>query len=257
MGLDRRTAVKVPEIIVLFWVVKVLTTAMGEAVSDYSVHRFDPVLAVTAGFVVFVAALALQLAARRYVAWTYWLTVALVAVFGTMAADVTHVKFKVPYAASTAAFAVILVAVFVAWDRVERTLSIHTVDTLRRELFYWATVTVTFALGTAAGDLVAISLHLGYFGAGMVFLGLICVPAVAWRYLRLNSIVAFWWAYVLTRPLGASFADWFGKPASLGGLGFGDGVVAGVLCALIVALVAYLSVTKVDVRPSTAPARVP
>ena len=248
MSLERRTEVKVPEIIALFWVVKVLTTALGESVSDYSVHKFDPVLAVMAGFVVFVAALVLQLSYRRYVAWVYWLTVAMVAVFGTMAADVTHVKFKVPYAVSTVTFAVVLAVVFLAWHRTEHTLSIHSVDTLRRELFYWATVTATFALGTAAGDLVAIQLHLGFFGAGLLFFGLICVPALAWRFLGLNAIVAFWWAYVLTRPLGASFADWFGKPTSFGGLGLGDGIVAGVLCALIVLLVSYLSVTKADVR---------
>ncbi|HEV3213255.1 MAG TPA: hypothetical protein VGZ03_07670 [Acidimicrobiales bacterium] len=255
MDLERRTEVKVPEIIALFWVVKVLTTALGESVSDYSVHKFDPVLAVLAGFVVFVVALALQLSVRRYVAWVYWLTVAMVAVFGTMAADVTHVKFKVPYAVSTVAFAIVLAVVFVAWDRVEHTLSIHTVDTLRRELFYWATVTATFALGTAAGDLMAIQLHLGFFGAGAFFFGMICLPALAWRYLGLNPIAAFWWAYILTRPLGASFADGFGKPTSFGGLGLGDGIVAGVLAALIVALVAYLSVTKADVRPAATPVR--
>jgi len=254
MRLERRTAVKVPEIIALFWVVKVLTTAFGESVSDYSVHQFDPVLAVIAGFVVFAASLALQLSLRRYIAWAYWLCVAMVAVFGTMAADVTHVKFKVPYAASTTAFAIVLAIVFVAWDRVERTLSIHTVDTLRRELFYWATVTATFALGTASGDMVAITLHLGYFWAGILFLGLICIPAIAWRAFGLNAIVAFWWAYVLTRPLGASLADWLGKPKAVGGLGLGDGVVGGVLLAIIVVLVAYLSVTRVDARRTPTPA---
>jgi uncharacterized membrane-anchored protein len=251
MGLERRTGVKVPEIIALFWAVKVLTTAMGESVSDYSVYRFDPVLAVLAGFVVFVAALALQLSVRRYLASVYWLAVAMVAVFGTMAADVTHVKFGVPYAVSTTVFAVVLAIVFVAWDRVEHSLSIHTVDTLRRELFYWATVTATFALGTAAGDLAAYTLHLGFLGAALLFAALICVPAIAWRFFGLNAVVAFWWAYVLTRPLGASLADWLGKPTSRGGLGLGDGVVGGVLCASIVVLVAYLAVSKVDVRDDT------
>jgi uncharacterized membrane-anchored protein len=252
MDLERRTEVKVPQIIALFWVVKVLTTAMGESVSDYSVHRFDPVVAVGFGFVAFVVALAIQLAATRYVAWVYWLTVAMVAVFGTMAADVTHVKFGVPYAVSSAVFAVVLAVVFVAWQRVEHTLSIHSVDTPRRELFYWATVLATFALGTAAGDLVAVTLHLGYFGAGVLFACLICLPGIGWRWLKLDPVVAFWTAYVLTRPLGASFADWLGKPVSVGGLGLGDGAVGGALLALIVVLVAYLAVTKVDVRAAHA-----
>ncbi len=252
MDLERRTEVKVPQIIALFWVVKVLTTAMGESVSDYSVHQFDPIVAVAFGFVAFVVALCVQLVARRYLAWVYWTTVAMVAVFGTMAADVTHVKFGVPYAVSTAGFALVLAVVFVAWQRAERTLSIHSVDTLRRELFYWATVLATFALGTAAGDMVAVTLHIGYLGAGVLFLCLICVPGIAWRFFGLNGVVAFWTAYVLTRPLGASFADWLGKPKAVGGLGLGDGVVGGALLALIVVLVAYLSVTKVDVREETA-----
>lgn len=254
MRLERRTEVKVPRILALFWVVKVLTTAMGESVSDYSVHRLDPVVAVSLGFVAFVIALAIQLRVRRYYAGVYWLTVAMVAVFGTMAADVTHVRFGVPYAVSTTVFAVVLAIVFLAWQRVEHSLSIHGVDTLRRELFYWATVAATFALGTAAGDFTAVTLHLGYLGAGILFAALICVPAIAWRWWSLNATVAFWSAYVLTRPLGASFADYFGKPTSAGGLGLGDGLVGGILLAMIVVLVTYLGVTKVDVRPAAPPA---
>jgi uncharacterized membrane-anchored protein len=248
MRLEQRSAVKVPQIIALFWVVKVLTTAMGESVSDYAVHRFDPVLAVLCGFVVFAAALVLQLVVPRYVPWVYWLTVAMVAVFGTMAADVTHVRFGVPYGVSSTVFSIVLAAVFVAWYRVEHTLSIHSVDTLRRELFYWATVAATFALGTAAGDLTAVTLQLGYFWSGVLFAGLMLVPLVGWRFLRFNAIAAFWFAYVLTRPLGASFADWLGKPTSYGGLGYGDGVVGGTLAVCIVALVGYLQVSKADTR---------
>jgi uncharacterized membrane-anchored protein len=255
MRLDRRTEVKTPQVIALFWVAKVLTTAMGESISDYSVHRFDPVLAVAAGFVAFAAALALQLALRRYVAWWYWLCVAMVAVFGTMAADVLHVRFKVTYAASTALFAVVVAVIFVAWYRVEQTLSIHSIVTLRRELFYWATVAATFALGTAAGDLMATTAGLGYFGAGVLFACLMAVPLLAWRFLGLNAVVAFWAAYVVTRPLGASIADWLGKPMSVGGRGYGDGVVGGVLAVLLVAVVAYLATTKADVRPPAVGAR--
>jgi uncharacterized membrane-anchored protein len=251
--LDRRTQVKVPQVIALFWVVKVLTTAMGESVSDYAVHRFDPVVAVGVGFVAFVASLALQLSMRRYVAAVYWLCVAMVAVFGTMAADVLHVRFQVPYAASTALFAAVLAVVFVTWSRVEGTLSIHSITTLRRECFYWATVAATFALGTAVGDLMATTAGLGYLGAGVLFACLMALPGLAWRFASLNAVLAFWTAYVLTRPLGASMADWMGKPASVGGLGLGDGLVGAVLCGLIVVLVAYLSASKADV-PSDVPA---
>jgi uncharacterized membrane-anchored protein len=242
-----RSGKKVPEITLYFWVVKVLTTAMGEASSDYSVHKIDPVIAVCFGAVAFVIALALQLRATRYVAWVYWLAVVMVAVFGTMCADVMHVRFGVPYGVSTALFAVVLTAVFLLWYRTERTLSIHSIDTRRRELFYWATVLATFALGTAAGDTMAYTLHLGFFSAGLVFAAVIAIPAVGWRFAGLNGVLAFWFAYVVTRPLGASFADWLGVPRTLGGLDLGRGTVSIALTVLIIALVAYLSLTKLDV----------
>ena len=252
----RRTLVKVPEILAIFWVVKVTTTALGESVSDYAVHRFDPVLAVVVGAIAFGIALAGQFAATRYVAWIYWLAVAMVAVFGTMAADVLHVRFQVPYAASTVLFAAVLAAVFAAWHTTERTLSIHSIDTRRRELFYWATVLATFALGTAAGDLTAITLGLGYAGSTFLFLALICVPLVAWRWLSMNAIVAFWFAYVLTRPLGASLSDWIGKPVGVGGMGLGDGVAAAIFLGVLVVLIGYLTLTRIDVRrdPAALPA---
>jgi uncharacterized membrane-anchored protein len=237
--LDRPLASKVPQITVAFWVTKVLTTAMGESISDYSVHRFDPVVAVAIGFVALVIALAWQLALPRYQAVAYWLAVSMVAVFGTMAADVTHVKFKVPYAVSTSVFAVVLAVVFLAWQSVERTLSIHSITSTRRELFYWATVLSTFALGTAVGDLTATTFGLGYFWAGVLFVGLICVPLAGWRVVGWNPVASFWFAYVVTRPIGASYADWFGKPASVGGLGLGDGVVGGTLAGVVVCFVVY------------------
>jgi uncharacterized membrane-anchored protein len=160
---------KVPEITVDFWIVKVLTTAMGEATSDYMVHRIDPFVAVAFGGLGFAVAMALQLSVRRYIAWVYWLAVVMVAVFGTMIADATHIELGVPYAISSILFAVILAAVFVAWYRTEGTLSIHSILTLRRELFYWATVCATFALGTAVGDMTASTFHLGYLVSGILF----------------------------------------------------------------------------------------
>lgn len=243
----RRTGLKVPQITIWFWVVKLLTTAMGEATSDYSVHKIDPVYAVALGGVGFAVALGLQLRANRYVAQVYWLAVVMVAVFGTMCADVIHVRFGVPYATSAVAFAVVLAAVFGLWYRTEGTLSIHSVDTRRRELFYWATVLATFALGTAVGDLAAYTFHLGFFSSGVVFAVAFTVPALAYRLAGLDAVVAFWAAYVITRPLGASFADWMGTPHSLGGLNFGRGTVSIALTLLIVVVVAYLALSRVDV----------
>jgi uncharacterized membrane-anchored protein len=233
---------KVPAVTAGFWLAKLLTTAMGESISDYSVHRFDPVVAVVGGLAAFAVVITVQLARRTFATWCYWLAASSAAVFGTMVADVTHVQFSVPFAASTTLFAVVLACVFLVWYRTEHSLSIHTVETPRRECFYWATVLSTFALGTAAGDLTATTLHLGYFGAGVLFASLLALTAAVWRGMGLNSIVAFWTAYVFTRPLGASIADWLGKPRSVGGVGAGDGVVGAALAVGVVALVAYLSV---------------
>ena len=243
-----RSALRVPEITVYFWVIKALSTAMGEATSDFLVHRLNPELAVALGFIGFVVALLLQFSMRRYVAWTYWLGVVMVGVFGTMAADVLHVRFGVRYAVSSVLYGVVLLAVFVSWQTTEKTLSIHSVDTPRREAFYWASVVATFALGTAVGDLTATTFHLGYLNSGLLFAGLILVPAVGYLRFHWNAIFTFWFAYVVTRPLGASFADWMGKPRSVGGLGRGDGNVAVVLTIVIFCLVAFLAITRADVQ---------
>jgi uncharacterized membrane-anchored protein len=248
-----RTLKKVPEVTVYFWMTKVLTTAMGEVTSDYIVHRISPVIAVVLAGVVLAGALMVQLVVRRYVPWIYWLAVVMVAVFGTMAADVLHIRFGVSYLASTVFFAVVLAGCFSTWYAVEKTLSIHSIYTLRRELFYWATVMTTFALGTAAGDMTAITMHLGYFSSGLMFVGIIAVPALAYRLAGLNAIVAFWFAYIVTRPLGASFADWMGKSRVLGGLGYGEVQVSLALTVLIVALVAYVSVTRADIGSEHSP----
>lgn len=244
---------KVPAVTAAFWVTKALTTAFGESSSDYLVHRFAPVAAVLVGFVAFCAAISWQFAARRYRVWIYWLAVAMVGVFGTMAADVLHVGFRVPYAVSSAFFAVALGCVFTLWYRSEGTLSVHAIDTRTRETYYWLAVVTTFALGTAAGDLLANTLHLGYLAAGIVFAAAILAPGAGYRWFGLNGVAAFWAAYVLTRPVGASFADWFGKPHSLGGLGVGDGVVSFALLALIVACVAAMARRPVS-SAGTAPA---
>jgi uncharacterized membrane-anchored protein len=241
-----RTFRKVPELTAYFWITKVLTTAMGEATSDFLVKLLSPVPAVALGAVALAVALILQFSVRRYRAPVYWLAVAMVAVFGTMSADVLHVEFGVPYIVSTILFAIALAVVFTAWYRTEGTLSIHSISTPRREAFYWAAVLATFAMGTAAGDLAAYTAKLGFFSAGLLFAAVFAIPGLAYRFAKLNAIVAFWFAYIMTRPLGASFADWTGKSRHAGGLGYGDGPVAGVLTIFIVVLVVYLSVTGAD-----------
>lgn len=243
-----RGALKVPEITIWFWAIKALSTAMGESSSDYLVHAIDPVMAVGLGFVGFLLALSLQMTRRRYEAPYYWLAVVMVGIFGTMAADVLHVGFGVPYAVSSVLYAVALIAVFATWQRTEHTLSIHTVNTPRRELFYWAAVVATFAMGTALGDFSAVSLKLGYLDSALLFGAVIAIPAFGYWRLRWNSIFCFWFAYVATRPLGASFADWAGKPKASGGLGFGDGTVAITLGVAIFLLVAYLTASRRDVQ---------
>ena len=245
--MTKRTLLKVPEILAIFWVVKILTTGMGEATSDYLVHTLARPVAVAIGFTAFVAALALQFSVRRYVAWIYWLAASMVAVFGTMCADALHVGLGIPYAISTPFFAVALAVIFAVWYATEGTLSIHSIYTPRRELFYWATVCATFALGTALGDLTAFTFHLGFFESGVLFTALIAIPAVGYLRFDWNPIFAFWFAYVLTRPLGASFADWMDFEKSSGGLGLGRGPVALGLAIVIAGLVVYLTVTRCDV----------
>jgi uncharacterized membrane-anchored protein len=252
LQLTRHLLHKVPEILVLFWVVKLLSTAMGEAFSDYLVFNVNAYLAVVAASIGLVVALAVQLRASRYVAPIYWFAVVMVAVFGTMVADVLHVVLAIPYVVSALGLAAALVVVFVAWRRVESTLSIHSIDTPRRELFYWATVMATFALGTAAGDLTASTLGLGYPASALMFAVAFVVPGVGYRFLGWNPIATFWAAYVITRPLGASVADWLGKGA-LGGLGIGDAIVAIVFGVCIVIVVAYLTITRIDVPSDQRP----
>jgi uncharacterized membrane-anchored protein len=250
----RRALSKVPQITALFWVVKILTTAMGESTSDFLNQELGPAIAVPIMLIVLGVALRLQFKAPSYVAWKYWLVVVAVAVFGTSAADALHVVLGIPYLISTAFYLVVLAAVLSVWYVSERTLSIHSIHTPRREAFYWATVLATFALGTAAGDLTATTMHLGFFASGIMFTAWILVPAVAYLRFGVNEVLTFWFAYILTRPLGASFADWMAVSPHNGGLGFTTGPVAITLTVLIVAFVRYLSVTRIDVEGARLPA---
>jgi uncharacterized membrane-anchored protein len=233
---------RVPQITALFWLVKGLSTALGESTSDYLVMAWQPVTAVLAGFVAFAVAMAIQLTRGRYAPVSYWFAVVMVGVFGTMVADVIHVGFGVPYLVSAPGFAVVLAAVFVVWRRSVGTLSIHTITTSRRELFYLMAVIGTLALGTALGDLTSVTLGIGYLGSVVLFAVVILIPALAFRVGHANAVACFWFAYVITRPLGASVADWLGKPGTAGGLGWGSGWVALGLTAMIVIAVGYLAV---------------
>jgi uncharacterized membrane-anchored protein len=238
---------KVPEITAIFWVLKLLTTGMGESMSDFLGQKSVP-LAAAIGIFGLSFALWLQLRQREYRAPIYWFAVMMVAIFGTMAADGVHRGANLSYAVTTPLCAIVVAAVFWVWYRSEGTLSIHSITTPRRERFYWAAVLATFALGTAAGDLTAISLHLGFFDSVLLFAAIISIPALGWWRFDLNPIVAFWFAYIVTRPLGASVADWFSKPKAKTGLGLGDGPVSAIALLVFIALVAYVTVTKGDVQ---------
>jgi uncharacterized membrane-anchored protein len=240
-------AAKVPEITVLFWVIKILTTGMGEAMSDFLGQRSIP-LAGVIGIFGTIFAFWLQYRRREYHAPTYWFTVMMVAIFGTMAADGVRDGLGLSYAVTTPVFAIAVAVIFTLWYRSEGTLDIHSITTRRRENYYWGAVLATFALGTAAGDLTAYTLHWGFFASLLLFGAIIAVPMVGWWRLRLNPVVAFWAAYVVTRPLGASFADWFSKSHRQTGLGLGDGTVSAIELVVFVALVAYTAITKGDIQ---------
>jgi uncharacterized membrane-anchored protein len=246
-------AAKVPEIALIFWVLKLLTTGMGEAMSDFMGQHSVP-LAAAVGIFGLAFALWLQFRTPEYRAAVYWFAVMMVAVFGTMAADGIHDGAGIPYSVTTPLFGAIVALTFWLWYRSEGTLSIHSINTRRREAYYWTAVLGTFALGTAAGDLTAYSLNLGFWESALLFAIVFAIPAVGWLRFDLNPIVAFWVAYVFTRPLGASFADGFSKPTN-GGLGWGDGTVSGLALIAFIALVGYVAITKRDVQPAVATAR--
>ncbi|MCW2849976.1 MAG: hypothetical protein JWR90_3950 [Marmoricola sp.] len=237
---------KVPEVFLLFWVVKLLTTGIGEAGADFLGTVSIP-LAALIGIGGFFAALWWQLRATIYRPVRYWVTVLSVALFGTMIADGPHVALGTPYYVDSVIYLVLLCGLLTWWRRSEGTLSVHSITTARRERFYWGTVLLTFGLGTAVGDATAIDMGLGFSWSIVLFAVLILVPLVLWR-MGLDATIAFWASYVLTRPLGASVADWLGKAPSAGGLGWGDGTVTGLGLVLFAALVAYLAVTHADVE---------
>jgi uncharacterized membrane-anchored protein len=240
-------AAKVPEVIFAFWVVKILTTAGGEATSDY-LKTYGNFLGGGIEVLVIVVGVALQFTARRYEAVAYWSLAFAIAITGTGVSDFLHLDAHIPYAGTTMLWAVVLAAIFWLWQRNEGTLSIHSITTQRRETYYWATVFATFALGTALGDFTAASLNMGYLDSGIFFGVVILIPALARWQFGMNGVAAFWASYVVTRPLGASFADYISKPKGLSGIAFGDGQTALVFAAAVVVLVLYLVLARPDIQ---------
>jgi uncharacterized membrane-anchored protein len=242
-------AVKVPEITGSFWILKLLTTAMGEAASDYLLGTMSFV-GLGIGAAGFALTLWIQFRTRRYNAFAYWSTVMMVAVFGTMAADVAHHHLGVSFGMSSLFCALAVAATFLMWYRTENTLSVHSITTRRREVFYWLAVSFTFALGTAAGDLTASQFHFGFAGSIVLFGIVMALPALGYWRFHFNGVIAFWWAYIVTRPLGASTADWLSKPAKAGALGYGDGPVATVLLTAALVLMTFVALAR---RNGTSP----
>lgn len=247
----RRTLLnKVPEVTLWFWIIKILCTTVGESAADYLNVNLGWGLTGTsiATGIVLAVVLTVQVSLRRYVAGVYWLTVVLVSVFGTLVTDNMTDNLGVPLEASTVVFSVLLGLVFLAWYAVEGTLSIHSIYTRRREGFYWLAILVTFALGTAVGDLISEGLGVGYFWTGVICATLIGATTVAWR-LGLNAVLAFWIAYILTRPLGASLGDYLAQPTTNGGLGLGVTITSVIFLTAILATIVYLTIRKPDVIP--------
>jgi len=249
-SLGRRMLNKVPEVTLYFWIIKIMCTTVGETAADY--------LNVNLGFglsnttyvagALLVALLVWQFRLRRYAPGVYWLVVVVISVFGTLITDNMTDRYNVPLTTSTIVFAIVLAAVFATWFAVERTLSIHTIFTTRREAFYWLAILFTFALGTAAGDLSAEQFSLGYGPSILIFGGMIAAVTVAHLVFKLNAVLAFWLAYILTRPLGASIGDWMSQHSSkYGGLGLGTTGTSYIFLGCILALVVFLSITRRDV----------
>jgi uncharacterized membrane-anchored protein len=242
---------KVPEVTLFFWVIKIMSTTVGETGADYLAVHVGLGRGITGGMMtaLLVTALLLQLRTRQYVPWIYWLTVVLVSVVGTQITDALTDGLDVSLYASTLVFAAMLAVTFAVWYWIERTLSIHTIVTTRRELFYWAAILFTFALGTAAGDLATEALGLG-FQLGVLVFGLLIALIVGVYYLGANAVLTFWLAYILTRPLGASLGDMLSQAQSYGGFGLGTVRTSIVFLIVITVLVAFLSIGARSRRPS-------
>ncbi len=239
---------RVPNVTPEFWLIKLMAVTMGETAADYLAVNLGLGLATTSLIMtgVLVAALVLQFSRQRYVPWTYWLTVVLISIVGTLVTDNLVDNLGVGLVTCTAAFTVALALTFWIWFRAEGTLSIHTIVTTRREAFYWLAILFTFALGTAAGDLVAEEFGLGYLPTGILFGAIILSLAIGYFFLGLDGILAFWLVYIFTRPLGASVGDLLSQPVDYGGLGFGTIITSAAFLAVILVVVVWLTLSGRD-----------
>ncbi len=252
-SLGRQMLNKVPEVTIYFWIIKILCTTVGETAADLMNEELGLGLTNTTYIMsaALIAILVAQFRSRRYIPGVYWLAVVLISIVGTLITDNLVDNAGVELQTTTYAFSAILALVFAVWWWVERTLSVHTIVTTRREAFYWLAILFTFALGTSAGDLFAEKLELGFLPSAGIFAGAIAVIAVAHFRFQLNAILAFWLAYILTRPLGASIGDWLSQPVEETGLGLGTILTSVIFLATIFALVVYLSITKKDLEVVT------
>jgi uncharacterized membrane-anchored protein len=252
-SLGRQMLNKVPEVTIYFWIIKILCTTVGETAADLMNEELGLGLTNTTYIMsaALIAVLIAQFRSRKYIPGVYWLAVVLISVVGTLITDNLVDNAGVELQTTTYVFSAALALVFAVWYWVERTLSVHTIVTSRREAFYWLAILFTFALGTSAGDLFAEKLELGFLPSAGIFAGAIAVIAIAHLRFKLNAILAFWLAYVLTRPLGASIGDWLSQPVEETGLGLGTILTSVIFLATILALVVYLSVTKKDLEVVT------
>lgn len=251
-SLARQMLNKVPEITLYFWIIKILCTTVGETFADYlnstlhfGLNGTTIVMGILLAIMLFV-----QFRVRQYIPWIYWLTVVLISVFGTLITDNLTDNLGISLITTTIVFSFILAAVFAVWYKIEKTLSIHSIISYRREAFYWLAILFTFALGTAAGDLTAEQFSLGYLTSVGVFVGLIAFIAVLWK-LRVNAVFTFWIAYILTRPLGASIGDYLSQSKDDDGLGLGTVITSFIFLATILITVLYLTFTKKDIKSHT------
>jgi uncharacterized membrane-anchored protein len=236
---------RVPKVTVDFWLIKLMAVTMGETAADYLAVNLGLGLTATALIMsgILAVALVIQFAQKKYIPWAYWAAVVLISIVGTLITDCLIDIFDIPLTTTTTAFTIVLVLTFIVWYAVEKTLSIHSIFSTRREIFYWMAILFTFSLGTAAGDLVAEHFELGYLTTGLLFAGIIAAFAFGYYVLKLNGILMFWLAYIFTRPLGASFGDLLSQPLEYGGLGFGTVFTSALFLGAIVAIVAYMTMT--------------
>ncbi len=236
---------RVPKVTVDFWLIKLMAVTMGETAADYLAVNMGLGLTTTSLIMssILLLAVFLQFAQKKYVPWAYWLAVVLISIVGTLITDNLVDNFGVTLITTTVVFSLALLITFSVWYAYEKTLSIHTIFTTRREIYYWLAILFTFSLGTAAGDLVAEHFELGYLATGILFGGIIVAIAAAYYAFNIDGILAFWLAYILTRPLGASFGDLLSQPVEYGGLGLGTIITSALFLITIVAIVAYMTIT--------------